>query len=99
MTVDRLVDVNTMVSDIAGKAVWEIANSSDNIRNFQQLVKKIAMAQKKLTKRQQQIIYMKYTERKSQREIAKELGVSESTVSRTLKRAIQKCLEYMKFAV
>ena len=50
-----------------------------------------------LTQRQRQLVEMYYLRQMGMRDIAAELGIDESTVSRTLKRAklrLRRCLKY-----
>lgn len=57
---------------------------------------KLAVAEE-LTERQRELIYLYYVEEKSMTEIAESLGLSPSTVSRTLKRGRTRLRKYLKY--
>ena len=57
---------------------------------------KLAVAEE-LTERQRELVYLHYIEEKSMTEIAETLGISPSTVSRTLKRGRTRLRKYLKY--
>lgn len=57
---------------------------------------KLAVAEE-LTERQRELIFLYYIEEKSMTEIADSLGISPSTVSRTLKRGRTRIRKYLKY--
>lgn len=57
---------------------------------------RIAMAEE-LTDRQRELIFLYYIEERSMTEIAESLGLSPSTVSRTLKRGRSRLRKYLKY--
>lgn len=84
-------DRNSFLSDMAGKTVWEMANAKDNSDKLHRLKKAVPKAMAELTPRQQELIELYYGKKSTMKDIASELGVNESTVSRTLARARKGC--------
>ena len=78
--------------------VWLRQNASDNGEQLDRLRTKLRYARSaELTQRQQQLLRMYFEEGKTMPQIARELHVSCSTVSRTLRRArerMYRCLRY-----
>ena len=79
-------------------AAWLRANAQDNDREMNRLKRNLRLArQEALTARQRQLLRMNFEQNKTVTEIAQELGVNKSTVSRTLlraKRRLYQCLRY-----
>ena len=79
-------------------AAWLRANAQDNDGELLRLKRNLRLArQAALTARQRQLLRMKFEQNKTVTEIAQELGVNKSTVSRTLlraKRRLYQCLRY-----
>ena len=79
-------------------AAWLRANAQDNDGELLRLKRNLRLArQEALTARQRQLLRMNFEQNKTVTEIAPELGVNESTVSRTLlraKRRLYQCLRY-----
>ena len=79
-------------------AAWLFATAPDNEEEVERLREKMHRArQGELTGRQRQVLRMNLEQNKSVTEIAQELGVSKSTVSRTIlraKRRLYRCLRY-----
>ena len=75
-------------------AAWLRANDGELLR----LKRNLRLArQEALTARQRQLLRMNFEQNKTVTEIAQELGVNKSTVSRTLlraKRRLYQCLRY-----
>ena len=83
---------------IGDLAVWKNLNAETNNEQLARLKKNLTLAiQNELTPHQQRYLQMHYFEGLSCTEIAAALGVSASTVSRTITRAkarLQKVLKY-----
>ena len=90
---------NTRSSEWAGDmTVWLQENADDNQEQIERLLRNLRKARiQELTPRQQQMLSMRFEQNMSGAEIARELGLNRSTVSRTLKRAqdrLRRCLQY-----
>ena len=71
-------------------AAWLRANAQDNDGELLRLKRNLRLArQEALTARQRQLLRMNFEQNKTVTEIAQELGVNKSTVSRTLLRGEQ----------
>ena len=79
-------------------AAWLRANAQDNDGELLRLKRNLRLArQEALTARQRQLLRMNFEQNKTVTEIAQELGVNKSTVSRTplrAKRRLYQCLRY-----
>ena len=79
-------------------AAWLRAHAEDNESDLRRLKRNLRLArEQELTARQRQLLRMRYEEDMSVTQIARELGVDKSTVSRTIaraKRRLYKCLRY-----
>ncbi len=79
-------------------AAWLRANAQDNDGELLRLKRNLRLArQEALTARQRQLLRMNFEQNNTVTEIAQELGVNKSTVSRTLlraKRRLYQCLRY-----
>lgn len=79
-------------------AAWLRTVAEDNESDLRRLKRNLRIArEEELTPRQRQMLHMRFEEGKNITEIARELGVNKSTVSRTLHRAqrrLQRCLRY-----
>ena len=90
---------DTRSSEWAGDmTVWLRENADDNQEQMERLLRNLRKARvQELTPRQQQMLSMRFEQNMSGAEIARELGLNRSTVSRTLKRAqdrLRRCLQY-----
>ena len=90
---------NTRSSEWAGDmTVWLQENADDNQEQIERLLRNLRKARvQELTARQQQMLSMRFEQNMSGAEIARELGLNRSTVSRTLRRAqkrLRRCLQY-----
>ena len=90
---------DTRSSEWAGDmTVWLRENANDNQEQIQRLLRNLRKARaQELTPRQQQMLSMHFEQNMSGAEIARELGLNRSTVSRTLRRAqerLRRCLQY-----
>ena len=79
-------------------AAWLRANAQDNDGELLRLKRNLRLArQEALTALQRQLLRINFGQNKTVTEIAQELGVNKSTVSRTLlraKRRLYQCLRY-----
>ena len=81
-------------------AAWLRANAQDNDREMNRLKRNLRLArQEALTARQQQMLRMNFEQNKTVTEIARELGVNKSTVSRTLARAKKRLYQCLRYAL
>ena len=90
---------DTRSSEWAGDmTVWLRENADDNQEQMERLLRNLRKARvQELTPRQQQMLAMRFEQNMSGAEIARELGLNRSTVSRTLRRAqerLRRCLQY-----
>ena len=90
---------DTRSSEWAGDmTVWLRENADDNQEQMERLLRNLRKARiQELTPRQQQMLSMRFEQNMSGAEIALELGLNRSTVSRTLRRAqdrLRRCLQY-----
>ena len=78
--------------------LWMREQQGDNSETLERLRRNLRKARTaELTPRQQELLHMHFDEGKSIRQIARELGVAPSTVSRTVNRAkdrLRRCLRY-----
>ena len=80
--------------------VWKRLNAETNEEQLARLKANLMTAiQEDLSPRQQQMLSMRYFQGLSGVEIARSLGVSSSTVSRTLKRAEKRLHKVLKYAL
>ena len=78
-------------------AVWLVDNAETNDAQMTRLRRNLRIAQQDLTPRQRQVVELYYSQGMPLHAIARELGVTTSSVSRTLKRArhtLYRCLRY-----
>jgi|GEM_PF-78051 len=78
---------------------WQRENGSDNSEQLAHLQRKLRQArEEELTPRQREILAMHFDGQMTIAQIARELGVCSSTVSRTIARAknrLRRCLQYL----
>ena len=83
---------------VGDMTVWLRENADDNQEQMERLLRNLRKARvQELTPRQQQMLSMRFEQNMSVTEIAQELGLNRSTVSRTLRRAqerLRRCLQY-----
>lgn len=83
---------------IGDLTVWRQETAPDNARQMERLRANLRQARAaELTQRQQQMLRLYFEEGKTMTQIAQELHVNCSTVSRTLRRArerLYRCLRY-----
>ena len=81
-------------------AAWLRANAQDNDREMNRLKRNLRLArQEALTARQRQMLRMNFEQNKTVTEIAREMGVNKSTVSRTLARAKKRLYQCLRYAL
>ena len=83
---------------IGDLTVWNRQNAGDNSERLERLHRSLRQArEQELTPRQRQMLELYYERRMTIPQIAAELGLNPSTVSRTLRRArdrLRRCLRY-----
>lgn len=93
------IPYSTRSSEFPGDfTLWLRENAEDNSEQLSPLRKNLRKArEQELTPRQKQMLQMYFDDNKTMVQIAEELGVNRSTVSRTLSRArrrLYRCLRY-----
>ena len=83
---------------IGDLTVWTRQNAGDNSERLERLRRNLRQArERELTPRQRQLVSLYYDQGMNIPQIAEELGLNRSTVSRTLRRArdrLYRCLRY-----
>ena len=83
---------------IGDLTVWTRQNAGDNSERLERLRRNLRQArERELTPRQRQMLELYYDQGMTSPQIAGELGLNRSTVSRTLRRArdrLYRCLRY-----
>lgn len=83
---------------IGDMTVWLRENSEDNGEQLARLRRNLRLArERELTPCQRQVLEMRFEQQMRVSEIARELGVNPSTITRTLQRAterLRRCLRY-----
>lgn len=83
---------------IGDMTVWLRENSEDNGEQLARLRRNLRLArERELTPCQRQVLEMRFEQQMRVSEIARELGVNPSTITRTLQRAterLRRCLQY-----
>ena len=88
--------MNDLLFDYAQLAQWQ-QGDEDNSRRLRRLRRRLPDAMAELTPRQRQMVRMYYTDQMRMQDIADALGVTVSSVSRTIKRGrvkLKRCLRY-----
>ena len=84
----------------AAMEIWQGQDSEDNDARMQRLRRNLKKAiDQELTWRQQTMLLMRYSENWSQTDMATQLGVDKSTVSRTLARARKKLARVLQYSL
>ena len=91
---------DTRSSEWAGDmTVWLRENANDNQEQIERLLRNLRKARvQELTPRQQQMLAMRFEQNMSGAEIARELGLNRSTVSRTLRRAQKRLRRFLQYS-
>lgn len=83
---------------IGDMTVWLRENAGDNTEQLARLRKNLRLArERELTPYQRQVLDMRFEQQMRVGEIARELGVNPSTITRTIQRAtdkLRRCLRY-----
>ena len=85
---------------IGDMTVWLRENAEDNAFQLERLRRNLRRArEQELTPRQRRMLELHYDQRLSVTEIARQLGVNPSTVSRTLGRARERLRRYLQYTL
>lgn len=80
--------------------VWLRANAGDNSEQMDRLRRNLRRArEQELTKRQREMVALYYDRGMTMPQIAERLGVSRSTVSRTLRRARDRLYRFLRYTL
>ncbi|MBQ9392654.1 MAG: MarR family transcriptional regulator [Oscillospiraceae bacterium] len=86
--------------DIAGLQQWQRQQQQDNRAQIERLLAKLPVAvDQELTPRQRQILMMHFHDGMRVTDIARELGVSKSVVSRTLGRCTERLFRVLRYSL
>lgn len=86
--------------DIASLCLWRQEQSGDNQERIRRLLSNLPLAvQQELTPRQREILQMRFTGGMSITGIAKELGLNNSTVSRSLTRSVERLYRSLRYSL
>lgn len=93
------LSISELAGDIQGLKNWEKGSAESNTEQVARMKKKMKEAiETELTPRQREVLLIVLSKGCSQVEIAKELGVNRSTISRTLSRAVVKLRKVLRYA-
>lgn len=93
------LSISELAGDIQGLKNWEKDSAESNTEQVARMKKKMKEAiETELTPRQREVLLIVLSKGCSQVEIAKELGVNRSTISRTLSRAVVKLKKVLRYA-
>ena len=85
---------------IGDLAAWNLQNAEDNSEQLSRLRRNLPLAvRQELTPRQRQMVTLYYAQGRTMAQIARQLGVSRSTVSRTLSRARSRLYRHLRYAL
>lgn len=85
---------------IGDMTIWLRENAGDNQDRLERLRRNLRQARdQELTPRQRKVLELRYERGMTGVEIAEELGVSPSTVSRTLRRARDRLRRYLQYSM
>ena len=85
---------------IGDMTVWLRENSEDNGLQLERLRRNLRRArEQELTTCQRQVLELHYDQNMSITQIARQLGVNPSTVSRTLRRAQERLRRYLQYTL
>jgi len=86
--------------DKASLQLWQQGDREDNRQQVQRLLTNLPLAvERELTPRQRQIVDMRFSRGMRVSEIADELGVSRSVVSRTVSRATERLFRALRYSL
>ena len=85
---------------IGDMTVWLRANAGDNSEQMTRLRRNLRRArEQELTQRQREMVVLYYDRGMTMPQIAERLGVSRSTVSRTLRRARDRLYRFLRYTL
>lgn len=85
---------------IGDLTVWTRQNAGDNSERLERLRRNLRQArERELTPRQRQMLELYYDQGMTIPQIAGELGLNRSTVSRTLRRARDRLYQFLRYAL
>ena len=85
---------------IGDMTVWLRANAGDNSEQMTRLRRNLRRArEQELTQRQREMVALYYDRGMTMPQIAERLGVSRSTVSRTLRRARDRLYRFLRYTL
>ena len=85
---------------IGDLAVWKRQNEPDNAEQLERLRRNLRQArEQELTPRQRQVVALYYDRGLTIPQIAGQLGVNRSTVSRTLRRARARLFRFLQYGL
>ena len=85
---------------IGDMTVWLRANAGDNSEQMTRLRRNLRRArEQELTQRQREMVALYYDRGRTMPQIAERLGVSRSTVSRTLRRARDRLYRFLRYTL
>ena len=91
--------MSELQGDIQQFANWVQEDAESNTQKIKQMKQKVRDAiESELTPRQKQVLLIALSKGFSQTQIAQELGVDKSTISRTMSRAIKRLRRVLKYA-
>lgn len=86
--------------DIAALRQWQREQQQDNRAQIERLLSKLPVAvEQELTPRQRQMLLMHFQDGMRVTDIARELGVSKSVVSRTLARSTERLFRVLRYSL
>lgn len=86
--------------DIASLCLWRQEQSGDNGDRIRHLLSNLPLAvEQELTVRQKEILQMRFTRGMSVTDIARELGINKSTVSRSLSRSMERLYRALRYSL
>lgn len=91
--------ISELRGDIQQLVNWEQEDAGSNTQKIEQMKQKVRDAiESELTPRQKQVLLIALSKGFSQTQIAQDLGVDKSTISRTMSRAIKRLRRVLKYA-
>ncbi|MBQ0037509.1 MAG: sigma-70 family RNA polymerase sigma factor [Clostridiales bacterium] len=86
--------------DLASLRLWRQDAAGGNSEQVRRLLTNLPVAvEQELTRRERQILRMHFTRNMRVTDIARELGIQKSTVSRSLSRAMEKLYRALRYSL
>lgn len=86
--------------DIASLCIWRQEQAGDNSDRIRRLLTNLPLAvEQELTPRQKQILQMRFAQGMNVTGISRELGLSKSTVSRSLSRSMDRLYRSLRYSL